>query len=297
MNILLENDHFLVRNQHYLLAIMIIGIIALLVFAIITYWKSSKLTKSLLVNKFKVLDMNEKNTQDNAPLYTIIVSNNSMNAIALASIGFEHDGDFFNYRNECKAQIEGKNKDLIVLPRSSLKLRLYKVQLESAVFATSRRKKLGAIRVYIVGLGGESYKVKTKVIGKKMKESYKEYYAYHETEVIAKFLSACNHKISNNVKLKFFEKLRFKHLSKRYSGLQIPEYVSPIDEYNNAPNETPYESTVAMPYAIKDCEIVEEAVATESVNPPKEVAKAPTENAEEPDKDQLSFLNNEEEND
>lgn len=245
---------FLIDNQPFILLLLALAVIVLLILVALTLSKSSKLNKSMLVNKFKVTDMNETNTSDNAPLYTIVVSNNSMNTVSIGSIGFVHDGDYFNYRNECKAQLSDNNRELVILPRGSIKLRLYKEQLESAVFKQAKTKRLKTVYVYLIGLGGETFKAKAKIITRKMKASYKEYYAFHEPSVIAKFIGVCRRKTELGAKLKFFENIKYKCWSKRVK-IEIPSVKTPMEEFEDCPKETPKEVLLPVENSIKDCNI------------------------------------------
>ncbi len=251
LNNLLAN--FFADNVHYIFFGLFVLLASLVVFSVLIYLKTNRITKNMIVNKFKVVDMNEKNTQDDSLLYTVIITNNSMNPISVSSIGFEHDGDYFNFKNECKAQLDGKNQDLVILPRGSIKLRLFKEQLESAVFKFAKTKKLKTINVYVVGLAGEKFLGKTKVISKKMSKSYKEYYVFHAQEVASKFISYCQLKLNKGIKLNLFEKLRYNKLVKSFKGEKV-EYISPVEELKNPTKEIAVEKDTPKENQLLDCE-------------------------------------------
>lgn len=216
-------SEFLKNNAHVFIFIIVLCTIALLVITILTHVKSSRLAKSMLVSKFKLIDLNEKNTSDSAPLYTAIITNTSVSAVSISSIGFEHDGNFFNFRDECKRQLDSQNLELVILPRGIIKLRLDKAQLEKIIFSSAKSKRLKSIRVYIIGLGGEYLIAKAKVITKAMKLAYKEYYPFHEQEINQRFINLCERKILSGVKLGLNEKLRYKKLSKQPQSTAIAE--------------------------------------------------------------------------
>ncbi|MBQ2717278.1 MAG: hypothetical protein IJF75_01595 [Clostridia bacterium] len=242
---------FFENNQPYFIFGGLIFSFLILIFAILSFTKSSKLSKSLLVNKFKVIDMCEKNTKDDSLLYTIIVTNSSVNAINISSIGFCHDGQYFNYRNEARAQIKDST-DLVIPPRGIIKLRLYTPQLERDIFKNTTVKKLKAVKVYVIGANGESYTGKARVITKKLKEKYKEYYAFHKTEIIDKFVAMCALKSMQNVKLSFSEKIKLA-IWKKHASDNLPKVTSPDTEYKNCTLSPSPETTEATPFAIKDC--------------------------------------------
>lgn len=242
---------FLKNNQQVFILILLLLTIALIVLAFFNHVKTNKLVKSMLVNKFKVVDMNEKSTADDSTLYTIIVSNNSMNAITIASIGFEHNGDFFNFRNECKSQFENFNRDLVVLPRGSIKLRLFQEHLEGTIFKTIQDNKLKSISAYVIGMGGENCRLKAKVITKKMQENFKVYYTLHKPEIMAKFVATCEKKIKLGIKLSLFEKLRYNSWKKQVSG-ELPEINLP--DWNKTSIPAP-ETQESLPNVVSSAEI------------------------------------------
>lgn len=253
---------FFEKNQHYFIFGALLFSLFILIFVILNYRKSAKLSKSLLVNKFKVIDLCEKNTQDESLLYTVIISNSSVNAITISSIGFCHDGNFYNFKNEARSQLAESGHDLIIAPRASIKLRLFTQQLESVIFKNTTVKRLKAVKVYIIGLNGETYQAKTKVISKKMKEKYKEYYAFNKTEIIDNFVSKCALKTKKGVKLTLAEKIKLA-LWKKYASQNLPTLLSPKEEYAKCNLSPAPETTFATPHAVKDCEIVSDSINDE----------------------------------
>lgn len=252
MNNLLENQGFIQANQGYFTFFLLVIAVACAVFAVLNFLTSNKLRKSMLTTKFKVVDINEKNTADDTPLYTVIISNNSVNSVSIASIGFEHDGDYFNFKNECRQQLKLIGQDLVILPRSSIKFRIRQQQLEKVAFASAKVKRLRTINVYIIGMGGENFLGAAKVITRKMRKQYKEYYAYNKPEIIKNFVATAKHKISLGVQLSLSDKIKLKMLSKRVIG-ELPTIISPKEKYEQPTPEDCTESTLSAPDVIDDC--------------------------------------------
>ena len=85
-----------------------------------------------------------------------------------------------------------------------------------------------------------------------LKEKYKEYYAFHKTEIIDKFVAMCALKSMQNVKLSFSEKIKLA-LWKKHASDNLPKVTSPDTEYKNCTLSPSPETTEATPFAIKDC--------------------------------------------
>ena len=241
MNNLLAN--FILDNLHYIVFAVFICLIGAFILAILTFIKTNNLSKKLILNKFKAVDMFEKTTGDSQPLYTVIVSNSAISTVTISAIGFENDGNFFNYSLECQAQLEGKDKVLAIPARGSIKLKLFPSQLEGDVFKLSKGKRLKPINFYLIGVGGEFFKTKTKVIGKKMSANYVEFYAYNERAINLNFVNACQRKIDDGVKLSFFEKLRFNRLK---SQLNLEQTEKPTTKLAGEQTEKPSFETTSL---------------------------------------------------
>lgn len=212
---------FILNNQHnfifFGLVLLVIAICTLALMLVKIYRLSSNLT----VKKFKIYDINEQNEIDFKLLYTVVVSNTSINAVTIDSIGFVHDGNYFNFADTLRKQLNGESLSATVQPRSIIKLRLESDYLESIIFPSLSTRKLKKIKIYVITANGERFETNSKIICKKLQEDYKNYYAFHRYEINKNFLDIVHEKLEKNVKLGFFENRRYKSLCK-----DMPHYIT-----------------------------------------------------------------------
>ncbi|MGN0819242.1 MAG: hypothetical protein ACI4M6_02455 [Christensenellaceae bacterium] len=205
---------FILNNQHNFIFFGLLLLILVIVALAFLLVKIYRLSANLTVKKFKIYDINEQNELDFKLLYTIVVSNTSINAVTIDSIGVVHDGNYFNFADTLKKQLSGDSFSATVQPRSIIKLRLESSYLENIVFPSLSTHKLKKIKIYVITANGERFETSSKIIGKKLQEDYKNYYAFHRYEINKNFLDVVHEKLEKNIKLGFFENRRYKSLCK-----------------------------------------------------------------------------------
>ncbi len=210
---------FILNNLHYFVFLGIIAFIlicAMLVFLCIRF---HKISNSLTVKKFKIYDLNEQDEIDYTLYYTVVVSNMSVNTVTINSIGFVHDGNYFNFTDTLRKQLNNNTHAPTIEPRSIIKLKLTSEIMEKVIFPTLSTKKLKKIKVYVITTSGEKFEANSKIISSKLGEDFKTYYAFHRFEINSNFIAIVKEKLAKNVKLGFFEKRRYNSLRKEIPNL------------------------------------------------------------------------------
>ena len=160
-------------NENIGLFLLLLGIV-IIVFLVRLAIQSNALTKSLVTKKFSFENLYETDKQSGENEFTLIIANKTLNDTSITDVGFMLWGQTFSYVNEFRAQNGFVSGDkATVSQRSSLRLTVSVVDLESMLFMHKRSAKIKKLRAYVVDSSGFMVSAPIKRIQKIIREDYK----------------------------------------------------------------------------------------------------------------------------